>query len=151
MNSHPQEESEGESGRRCFLFVGERPSPRAERIGATWQNAKLAGKTLRSALSAIGLDPEQQDYINLWPKATPGSLDEEHEANIITYCRSSPLPKVALGQRVARVLSAHAIPHLPVTHPAARGAIRKAVRYQEHLRQVLANEFTEKTHETPNG
>src|SRR5581483_4820164 len=60
------------SPRRCcksnqkFVFIGEKPSPRAIKIGANWLNGKLAAKTLHDALYACGIDPLQQRYINLF-------------------------------------------------------------------------------------
>ena len=58
-----------------LLFVGERPSHRAAKIGATWQNGKLAAKQLHDALRALNIDPAKHEYINLW--TTPDTYTED--------------------------------------------------------------------------
>jgi hypothetical protein len=123
-----------------YVFVGERPSARAERIGATWKNGRLAGKTLREALEAAGLDPDAQYYINLWPNAAPQVTDCAHEALVVELLRhhlAAGHQVVGMGCLVCRTLSQHGIPHHRLIHPAARGAIRARSVYQAHVRAVL--------------
>jgi plasmid stabilization system protein ParE len=114
-----------------YVFVGERPSPKAARIGATWQNGRMAARTLHAALEEIGERP------GLGPtreRLAPGVLAvvlEEMERGAVV---------VALGRLVERELQRRAIPHRPMVHPAARGKIRKRERYVEHVRTVLLGE-----------
>lgn len=123
-----------------FLFVGERPSRRALRIGATWQNGKLAGKTLRQALLTLGLDPDIHRYLNLYPNADPAPDDPTYETRAleeIAHCLADGYRVVGLGQIVCARLHAHDIPHLCLIHPPARGAIRQRERYQAHVAEQL--------------
>lgn len=125
-----------------FLFIGEKPSQKAVEIGATWYTGQLAGKTLREALEAAGIEPEAQEYINLFgdtPEADEG-LTAEAEGRIermLEYKRRG-FELVGMGQKVSRVLKARGVEHRVLVHPAARGAIRKRERYQAHVREVLA-------------
>jgi hypothetical protein len=123
-----------------FVFVGERPSRRAEQLGATWQNGRLAGKTLREALLAVGIEPTAQVYLNLWDGPEPHAGDEAHEAMSIAILRryvKADHIVIGMGAIVCRTLIQHGIPHRRLTHPAARGAIRARDIYQAHVRAVL--------------
>lgn len=126
-----------------YLFVGERPSPQAARIGATWQNGKLAAKQLHDALRAAGLDPQGQRYINLWTEpglgptaepVNPAALEE------IGRACGAGLTVVGMGQLVSRALAQAGIQHLTIVHPAARGLIRRKDRYSAHLAAALGLE-----------
>jgi hypothetical protein len=125
---------------RAFAFIGERPSLRAIQIGATWENGKLAGKTLRGTLAALGIDPGCQCYLNLYRTAKKSGLDPADEAEAISEIRrlhAKGYVIVGMGQIVCRRLEANCIPHLQLTHPAARGSIRRTEHYREHARQIL--------------
>lgn len=123
-----------------FLFVGERLSLQAAKIGATWENGKLAAKQLHDALRALNIDPASQRYVNLWTvpgvgptnePVNPVALQEINEAIAAGYT------VIGMGQLVSRALSEQSIPHLLIVHPAARGAIRKKERYTAHVRSIL--------------
>lgn len=123
-----------------YVFVGERPSPKAARYGHTWTNGKAAARTLHDTLRALGLDPDAQLYVNLWQ--TPGlrkPCEEPHVARVKALRRTAKagLPLVALGSLVAKELERLGIPHRRMVHPAARGKIRKRERYVAHAREVL--------------
>jgi hypothetical protein len=123
-----------------FLFVGERPSPKAARIGATWHNGRLSAKNLREAIQAAGLDPHEQVYLNLWPFAEPDASDAGYQAVALDSIRlylAEGRTVVGMGEIVCRVLRQEGIPHRQLVHPAARGSIRKRERYQAHVRGVL--------------
>jgi hypothetical protein len=130
-----------------FLFVGERPSPRAEKIGATWQNGRLAGKTLRDALVALNIPPDEQEYCNLY-KTAEKSISDSLLANatireiIEPAYRQRGLVIVGMGQIVCRVLNQYGIPHLQIIHPAARGYIRATDRYQAHIAEMILHVFS---------
>ena len=120
-----------------YLFVGERPSPLAMQIGATWRNGRLAGATLHDALRELGLNPHEQRYTNL--RQVPGLRHPgiKPSRQTIFRIRRSQLPVVALGKLVSKELTQRGIPHKQAVHPAARGRIRKKERYIAHLREVL--------------
>lgn len=124
-----------------FLFVGERPSHQAVKIGATWQNGKLAGKQLRDALLSLNIDPDAHRYCNLYSGPEAGcvrdSLDlREALVNIwATYEADTVI--VGMGALVCQQLALAGIPHLQMIHPAARGAIRRKDRYTAHVGSVL--------------
>src|SRR5579871_4896039 len=123
-----------------FLFVGERPSPRAQQIGATLQNGKLSGKTLHDALRALKLSPEAHHFLNLYQEAQSreDAASEEAACSEINRFARRGYIVVGLGRLVSHRLQIHRIPHLQMIHPAARGAIRKSERYQEHVATTLA-------------
>lgn len=128
------------SGR--FVFVGERQSPKAARTGATWQNGRLAARTLHDVLRAIGVEPEAQAFLNLWSAPGLGPAKQPPRRQSIAAVRRAVregLCVVALGNLVARELERAKVPHVRMVHPAARGLIRKRERYVEHARAVLLN------------
>lgn len=123
-----------------FMFVGERPSHKAVKIGATWQNGKLAAKQLHDALRALNIDPNTHQYCNLWTQPDPGdddAVDEYFARERIEYFQACGYIIVGMGALVCRVLTVMEIPHLQLIHPAARGAIRKKERYTAHVDAVL--------------
>ena len=127
--------------RGLFLFVGERPSDRAVRMGVTWNDGALAGATLFDALRNLGLDPNQQSYRNLYTSPVRGAAtdgeDEREAVREIKQARERGLTVVGMGRIVQRVLTREGIPHLQLRHPAARGRERLRARYHTHARDVL--------------
>jgi uracil-DNA glycosylase len=127
--------------RRLFLFVGERPSERALRMGVTWSDGALAGATLFDALRNLGLDTSQQCYRNLYTSpirgATTDGEDEREAVSEIKQAQERGLTIVGMGHIVQRVLTRERIPHLQLRHPAARGRERLRARYHTHARAVL--------------
>ena len=129
------------SKRRLFLFVGERPSDRAVRMGVTWSDGALAGATLFDALRNLGMDPSQQSYRNLYTSPVRGAVtdrvDEREAVCEIKRAQERGLTIVGMGRIVQRVLTREGIPHLQLRHPAARGRERLRTRYHIHARDVL--------------
>lgn len=123
-----------------FLFVGERPSPRAIAIGATWQNGGLCAKTLHDALREVGIDPLRHQYTNLW--CPDGMLHDAQIWSIAAHAKTNGTV-VALGQKVQKALEQRGIPFVAMRHPAARGADRKRERYIAHVRAALGPFVTE--------
>jgi hypothetical protein len=124
----------------AFAFIGERPSMQAMQIGATWDNDRLAGKTLRDTLAALGIDPDLQCYLNLYntpKKSEHDPADEEVAIAEIRRLQTNSYVIVGMGRVVCRRLGANCIPHLQLTHPAARGSIRRTEHYRTHARYVL--------------
>lgn len=120
-----------------FLFVGERQSHQAVKIGATWQNGKLAAKQLHDALRALNINPAEQLYCNLWATPGVGPIADEPELVYVTECYARGCIIVGMGSLVCGQLTRANIPHLQMIHPAARGAIRLKARYTAHVASVL--------------
>jgi hypothetical protein len=120
---------------RHFVFVGEKPSERALKIGATWENGKLAGKTLKDALVAFGFDPAEQMYLNLFNADMSVNLRYSNIAFAMQFVENWTV--VAMGKRVDRELTHQQVKHISIVHPAARGKIRKTELYQAHLAEKL--------------
>lgn len=130
-----------ERKRGLFLFVGERPSDRAARMGVTWSDGALAGATLFDALRSLEVDPSRQSYRNLYTSPVRGAAtdgEDEREAVVeIKRAQKRGLTIVGMGRIVQRVLTREGIPHLRLRHPAARGRERLRARYHAHARAVL--------------
>jgi len=121
-------EAETLMAQRCFLFVGERRSPRAIRMGVRLQDGRLAGRSLFDALEVCNINPQDHLYANLFERRGFAWL-RKHEASGVTI--------VAMGRKVQAALTRAGIPHRSLVHPAARGAIRRKRRYAAHVRHVL--------------
>lgn len=125
-----------------FIFVGECRSMTAIKKGWCWEDGHLAAKPLFEALRAMGVEPSDHQFMNLYtdpplqrhrqrqwkPKINQGS---------VLGLRVSPWIKVALGQRVSKTLTALGIDHVAIVHPAARGRIRKRAKYRAHVKKKL--------------
>lgn len=111
------------------LFIGERRSQQAINNGWRWEQGVSTARVLFDSLREIGIDPESQEFMNLWDDE--GNLQEVPEGKEI----------VAMGKRVEKKLDEMGIDHIAITHPAARGKIRKREIYIAHLREKL-NEGT---------
>jgi hypothetical protein len=124
-----------------FLFVGEKPSRKALKIGARWETAQLAGRTLRDALAALGLADAERIFINLFGDDPEAPLEDgprvRARARAIRAHQGAGFTVVGLGRNVQQMLERHRIKHLRLTHPAARGRIRRKELYIEHAGQVL--------------
>lgn len=123
-----------------IVFVGEKPSKRAFQKGWTWESKRLASATLHDALDASGL-AGPYEFLNLFgdtPEARE-ALTPFADARIACLHRYVTEGKtiVAMGQKVARILTKERVPHRRIVHPAARGEIRAKHRYAEHVREVL--------------
>lgn len=116
-----------------LIFVGENRSPTAIARGWTWKDGHLAARPLFEALEAMGLDPSKQTFVNLFVDG-PSWRAKGHTTKLLR-CTTATI--IALGQKVSRGLESRGIPHVVVTHPAARGRIRKTSRYRAHVRDVL--------------
>lgn len=127
-----------------YLFVGERRSNRAIAMGVTWENGRLAGHTLFFALREIGLDPDEQQFMNVFHD--DGTLDDY----TLQLLRESKESIVALGRIVQRELTRAGIPHTAMIHPAARGAIRLSSRYRAHVAAVLCGTIDAPVEPNPN-
>jgi hypothetical protein len=124
-----------------FLFVGEKRSKTAIKRGWTWDHARLAGRTLTEVLEACGLSRLGPPYGHYYEVVNAFFDDGEKDIRMLTriedYARNHGWIVIALGKKVSALLTHYAIPHRRITHPAARGAIRKRERYLVHVQQVL--------------
>ena len=111
-----------------YLFIGERRSEQAKRNNWSWQNGISTARFLFSTLREIGIEPDEQMFMNLW--------DDEGELQEIPTDRQI----IAMGRIVQEKLSEMGIEHIGITHPAVRGAIRKRERYVDHLTEQLIKE-----------
>lgn len=130
------------TGRFPRLFVGERRSTAAVRLGVRWEDGRLAARTLHAALRAAGIDPAAQVYANLFADPAPGD-------SVAPFVVAAPIraqlhaaaalgvPLVALGRRVGAALARDGLSHRFLIHPAARGAIRRRDRYRAHVAAEL--------------
>lgn len=117
-----------------LLFIGERRSPTAIRMGVTWLDGRLCAKNLHEALVAAGIDLSLCEFGN--------AFEDDGASNLLDLIRARVHANgggivIALGQKAARELARIGIPHRTLTHPAARGSIRKKERYQEHVAATL--------------
>lgn len=110
-----------------ILFIGEQRSKKAKAMGVHWKDGRLAAKQLFDALRTCGIDPQEHEYVNVWEKLG---------ANIRSIVAHQG-PRVGMGQKVCAFLRAAKIEHIPLVHPAARGAIRRKETYCAHVREVL--------------
>jgi hypothetical protein len=124
-----------------FLFVGERPSEKAFRMGWTWESGRLAAKPLFEALAACGIAPQACGFVNLFGErpdaARSGTRTIDDRLLVIRAAAEAGTRIVALGNRVSAALVSGNVPHLTLIHPAARGAIRLRETYVAHVREVL--------------
>jgi hypothetical protein len=89
------------------------------------------------------MDPTQCHYLNLFADDTDTWEPDPvvlRRLRLWTSSgrRSRRVQVVALGRRVQHALRRADVPHIPLIHPAARGAIRAKPVYQQHERDALA-------------
>lgn len=123
-----------------FLFVGEKPSPRAYAAGLTWRDGMLAAKTLFDALNAHGVDPATQEYYNLFgdtPECQEKDCPETRKRARRIRRMAAGRTVVAMGCKVSTLLGFYGVDHLRMVHPAARGAIREKDVYIRHVCDTL--------------
>ena len=119
-----------------FVFVGERRSPRALALGVRWEDGRLCARTLHAALRAAGLDPERQTYLNVFSDDEPGAINPAAVTRLRALADAGAA-LVGMGRRVQVALRSAGLPHRPLIHPAARGAIRARAAYRAHVAAVL--------------
>lgn len=120
-----------------FMFVGERRSAKAVRMGVRWEDEALAAKPLFDALRHWGVEPADQQYVNLFHEDVTGPCRLNPEAAPLVRASQATFRIVALGNRVAKVLDGLAIPYTKIVHPAARGKIRLRATYIAHIGHAL--------------
>lgn len=112
-----------------LLFIGEERSDRAIKMGVHWGDGKLCAKNLFEALRNCGIDPKDCIFYNCF--------DGKHEKKIFLSYGSYQF--IAMGNKVAKWLNSHGMSNfIKITHPAARGTIRKKENYSNHIKEQLS-------------
>lgn len=117
-----------------LLFVGERRSPTAIRMGVTWEDGRVCAKTLHEALDAVGIARDARLFLNAF---TDDGRPDPHTVRMAQCHVTVGGVVVGLGERAQRQLTAAGVPHLKLIHPAARGRIRRTDAYRAHVAQIL--------------
>lgn len=111
-----------------MLFVGEKRSNKAIKMGVTWKDGKLAAKQLFDALKYCNIEPKNQSFCNWFEYG--GKTKVKNYTGLV----------VAMGDKVSNALSKNGIDHIKIVHPAARGKIRAKLMYCKHVKQKLIRE-----------
>ena len=109
-----------------YLFVGEKRSELAIKMGVTWLDGRLAAKQLFDALKANGINPLDHEFTNWFEYGNKGKV------------KSFDGIVVGMGNKVQSALTKAGIEHKPIYHPATRGAIRKKELYFAHIKERLS-------------
>jgi hypothetical protein len=132
--------------RKLYTFVGECRSPTAIRKDWVWTDGRLAAAPLFEALHAMGIEPGEQEFVNLYKDPPLNRAGKYKHAPVVDEWVVGALLKsllgvrvvVALGARVSTELIKRGVDHVAMVHPAARGRIRKRSRYIAHVRERLS-------------
>lgn len=120
-----------------MLFVGERPSARALSLGVSWKDGALCAKQLFHALRSLGLEPTKMMFDNVFEPVGSGPEIISYKAIRRIRAKAKQRKVVAMGKKVEKVLTRYCIPFIMITHPAARGKIRKRELYAKHVKERL--------------
>jgi len=119
-----------------FVFVGEKRSNRAIEMNVNWQDGKLAARSLIRALRASGINYQEQVFLNLFYDKDGYEIRSYSSEKIKELAKNGAII-VGMGKLIQKHLEKLGIKHLKLTHPAARGKIRKKETYTEHVSKVL--------------
>jgi hypothetical protein len=117
-----------------ILFVGEKRSPMARKMGVTWKDGRLSGKHLMSAIKHAKLDVANCDFKNVFREIL--AEDIVNKTAVREIKRFSGVV-VAMGRKVERVLINNDIEHSFIYHPATRGEVRNIDKYCNHFKDNL--------------
>lgn len=121
-----------------YLFVGEKPSKRAEQLGITWTDGGLAAKQLFDGLQANNIDPHRCGFVNLF--GDQAEAEEKPQDGVLRTLKAAAdagVQVVAMGRKTQYHLAQRRVPHRFIVHPAARGTIRAKDKYAAHLKEML--------------
>jgi len=113
-----------------ILFVGEKRSPKARKMGVTWKDGRLSGKHLLTAIERANLDIANCDFMNVYREILDRDVVNKNALAIINNFDGVV---VAMGRKVERVLKNASIEHEFIYHPATRGEVRNIDKYCEHF------------------
>jgi len=108
-----------------MLFVGEKRSNLAIKMGVTWEDGRLAAKQLFDALDYCGINPKEQEFCNWFERG--GKSKVRNYKGVV----------VGMGNKVSKALTKDGIKHLFIYHPATRGIIRTKMLYCKHVKNGL--------------
>ncbi len=111
-----------------ILFVGERRSKLAIKMGVTWKDGRLSAKQLFDALRFIHINPHECDFTNWFEEGGP-EIVHNYKGLV-----------VGMGHKVSKALTKENITHTFIYHPAARGIIRTKAIYKAHVRKQLEDQ-----------
>jgi hypothetical protein len=119
---------------RKILFVGEKRSFTARKMGVTWKDGRLSGKHLMTAIERANLDITKCDFKNVF--------QEKLDKDIVNKTAVREIKRfdgvvVAMGRKVERVLKNEGIGHEFIYHPATRGEVRNIDKYCNHFKENL--------------
>lgn len=120
-----------------FLFVGEKRSALARKMGVTWKDGRLSAKHLMTAIDHANLDINNCDFKNVFREIL--------DYNVINKTAVREIKKfngivVAMGRKVEKVLIENNIDHKFVYHPATRGEYRNINKYCNHFKEHINEE-----------
>ena len=119
-----------------YLFVGERPSKLALKMGVSWKDGKLAAKQLFDALAHCKINITHCRFDNIFGMEADGpEIVCKNALKRVKRAMRSGIKVVAMGQKVERALGSNF--SLSIIHPAARGKIRKKELYINHVLEKL--------------
>lgn len=113
-----------------FIFVGEKRSKRAIEMNVTWDDGRLAAKTVFEAIEYCEIPLSECKFVNLW------SDNDELQIPPIDGI------VIGMGKKVQDKLDVLGIEHIKIVHPAARGKIRKHELYMKHVQNQI-NEYAD--------
>lgn len=118
-----------------YVFVGERRSATAIKRSWHWTDRRLCASTLLRILEELGVDHKNDClFLNAYDdKGRPqyDNLREIHNRGVEGWV------VIGMGRTVQKILTNEGITHRQMTHPAARGTIRKHENYKLHVKDVL--------------
>ena len=117
-----------------ILFVGEKRSPRARKLGLTWKDGGLCAKHLFTAMERANLDINHCNFMNVFREILADNIVNKTAVREIKRFDGIV---VAMGRKVERVLKNNDIEHEFVYHPATRGEVRNIDKYCNHFKNNL--------------
>lgn len=119
-----------------ILFVGEKRSPLARKMGVTWKDGRLSGKHLITAIKRANLEVSNCHFKNVFREILANDIVNK---TALREIKRFDGVVVAMGRKVERVLKNASIEHEFIYHPATRGEVRNIDKYCEHFRNNLNN------------
>jgi hypothetical protein len=114
-----------------ILFVGQERSRLAVERGVRWEDEAQCANQLFRAIRAVGIRPEDCEFVNLFEDSSDGVAEAKKTVNKkgANKIKRWAGAVVGLGKIVGRRLKAMGIEHREMVHPAARGSIRLKKNY----------------------
>ena len=117
-----------------YLFVGEKRSALARKMGVTWKDGRLAASHLFKALNHCNIERNNCDFKNVFREILS---DDIVNKTAIRQIKQFDGIVIAMGRKVEKVLKNNNINHEFIYHPATRGEYRNIEKYCNHVKQNL--------------